>query len=290
MNNIDLNTELQNFQNEILKNISEGVYLIKASDGTIVYTNEVFDKMFGYERGEMLGKNVSVVNSATGGDPQEKVKEIMAIIESTGKWYGEIQNIKKDGTIFTCYVKVTTFEHHIHGKVLISIHTDITDKQNSEQKFATIFQHIPICTNLTRYSDGKFSDVNDAFLNVIGYSREEVVGKTSLELNLWVSPETRAKIVANLTKDGKSLPMSAQWRRKDGNILDILVQAYIIYINNEKFMLGIVEDITEKKLASEKTKEVIERLEKTNRLMVGRELEMVRLKTELADLKGKINK
>ncbi len=119
---------------EIMKNMSEAVYLIKMSDTTIVYTNPSFEKMFGYAPGEMIGKHVSIVNAPTDKTPRETTIKIMAFIKKHGYWNGEVKNIKKDGTTFWCHATVSVFEHDVHKKVLITAHTDITEHKKAEKR------------------------------------------------------------------------------------------------------------------------------------------------------------
>jgi PAS domain S-box-containing protein len=120
--------------NEIIKSMLEGVYLIRMKDGIIVYTNTMFEKMFGYNPEEMIGKQVSVVNAPTDKDPQETAKEITADIKKHGTWKGDVLNIKKDGTKFWCHANVSIINHPEHGKVFLSIHTDITDRKRAEEE------------------------------------------------------------------------------------------------------------------------------------------------------------
>lgn len=121
-------------KDEMIKNMAEGIYLVKVSDGIIVYANPKFEKMFGYNPGEMLGKNVVIVNAPTDKTPEETVKEIMEVIEKSGEWHGEIKNIKKDGTPFWCYANVSVFDHPEYGKIFISVHTDITERKKVENE------------------------------------------------------------------------------------------------------------------------------------------------------------
>ncbi|MFA4876872.1 MAG: PAS domain S-box protein [Methanoregula sp.] len=122
-------------QNRIFETIAEGVYLIRASDGMIVFTNSKFDSMFGYEKGELIGKHVSVVNAPEKQmSPRNTAEEIMKALNKTGEWKGEIKNIKKDGTTFWCLAMVSTFEHPEFGSVWISAHTDITARRRVEEE------------------------------------------------------------------------------------------------------------------------------------------------------------
>lgn len=119
---------------EIMTNMSEGVYLIRASDGVIVYTNPKFEEMFGYRPGELIGKHVSVINAPTEKTPKEIAEEIIKVLNEKGSWRGEICNIKKDGTLFWCYASVSIFDHPEHGKIWVTMHTDITERRQAEKK------------------------------------------------------------------------------------------------------------------------------------------------------------
>ncbi|MFH1723063.1 MAG: PAS domain S-box protein [Elusimicrobiota bacterium] len=119
---------------EIMANVGEGVYLIRAADGTILVANPKFEEMFGYGPGEMLGKHVSIVNAPGDLDPAATVKRVMAELEEKGTWQGEVENIKKDGARFWCHASVSLFQHHEYGKVLISVHTDITESRRAAER------------------------------------------------------------------------------------------------------------------------------------------------------------
>ena len=81
---------------KIVSNMSEGVYLIKADDGVIVYANPRFEQMFGYEPGELVGSHVSIVNYPTDKSPRETTAEITGILLRDGVWRGQVNNIKKE--------------------------------------------------------------------------------------------------------------------------------------------------------------------------------------------------
>ena len=119
---------------EIMTNMAEGVYLNRTYDGIITYTNPKFEKMFGYNQGEIIGKHVSIVNAPTDSSPQETAMKIMETLKNKGAWHGEVKNIKKDGTLFWCNANVSTFDHPEHGRVWVSVHTDITEHKKAEQK------------------------------------------------------------------------------------------------------------------------------------------------------------
>jgi len=121
------------FHSQILKNIGDGVILIEAETGKIVFCNSAFENIFGYDTDELLGKHIQIVNAPTDKTPNEIATEIIEQLNKLGKWEGEIANIKKDKTVFYCSATVSTFEHPKYGNVWISIHKDITDQKETEQ-------------------------------------------------------------------------------------------------------------------------------------------------------------
>ena len=112
---------------EIISNMVEGIVLIDFKTTKIILANSRFEKMFGYGMGEMNGKDVSIVNAPVDKPSEETVRIIMNVIQKKGEWHGKVNNIMKDGTTFWCYANVSIFNHHRYGKVIISIHSDITD-------------------------------------------------------------------------------------------------------------------------------------------------------------------
>ena len=119
---------------EMMKNMNEGINLIRASDLIIVYANPRFEEMFGYNTGEIIGKHASIINAPTDKSPEEMAEEIMAILDNSGEWHGEIKNIKKDRSSLWCYANISFFNHPEYGKVFVSILTDITERKKKEKE------------------------------------------------------------------------------------------------------------------------------------------------------------
>lgn len=102
---------------EILHNMEEGVMLTRASDTAIVFTNPKFDKMFGYDPGELIDRPMKIVNAPTAKSPEEVASAIFNILNQKGMWHGTILNMRKDGTSFWCRATISGFEHHEYGQV-----------------------------------------------------------------------------------------------------------------------------------------------------------------------------
>lgn len=120
------------FRGEIFDSMSEGVAVVETTHQTIVYTNSVFETIFGYEANEMIGLPVVCLNAPTGKSSENVTEDIMNEIERRGKWSGEIKNVRKDGSPFWCHVNVTPFIHPVYGQSNICVQTDITLRKDAE--------------------------------------------------------------------------------------------------------------------------------------------------------------
>ena len=117
----------------------------------------------------------------------------------------------------------------------------------SEEKYGKVFHVSPDSININRACDGLYVDINEGFTRMSGFTREESIGKTSLELDIWVDSKDRANLVDGLKRNGEAINIEVQFRRKDGSILYGLISAKIIVEAGEECVLSIVRDITERK-------------------------------------------
>lgn len=117
----------------VTRNMAEGICLVRADNGIIVYANPKFEQMFGYSPHELEGQHVSIVNYATEGVSAEDVNQAIrsAVLANQEATY-EVQNIKKDGTPFWCSATTSVFEHPDYGTVLVAVHQDISDRKHFE--------------------------------------------------------------------------------------------------------------------------------------------------------------
>jgi PAS domain S-box-containing protein len=88
--------------------------------------------------------------------------------------------------------------------------------RKSEEKFRLAFHSSPEALGIIRVQDGVYVDVNQSFCNITGFSREELIGKTSLEINVWANPEDRSRFVEALRIKNKVEDMEIKFRLKDG--------------------------------------------------------------------------
>jgi PAS domain S-box-containing protein len=135
---------------EMMRTIAEGMFIIGCEDNIIKWTNDKFSRMFGYTPGEMVGMHVDNINAPTEKSPTERRIEIVETLQRDGEWHGEIKNIKKDGTHFWCFVNVSIYDHPQYGKVMVSAHTDITERKRAEEEREQLKQRIEFVLGVTK--------------------------------------------------------------------------------------------------------------------------------------------
>jgi PAS domain S-box-containing protein len=141
---------------------------------------------------------------------------------------------------------------------VLALMQDITERKQaveelrrSENRFATVFRASPVCISLTRLSDGYFLDINDAFLRLFGYDREQVIGRDPLMLNMWAKPDDRARMVGILRERNRIDGFETTFRTKSGEIRNVIVISEVIDVAGEQYILGLTLDITDRKKAEE---------------------------------------
>ncbi len=120
--------------------------------------------------------------------------------------------------------------------------------------FRKAFQLSPDAININRLSDGAYVSVNPGFTSNTGYTAEDVLGKTSMEIDIWADPEDRARLAAGLREKGSVYNLEARFRRKDGSIETALMSAAIIELDGEPHILSVTRGIGEIKRIQEESR------------------------------------
>ena len=236
---------------KIIENMAEGVFLIRASDGVIVYTSPTFERMFGYGSGELMGKHVSIVNAPTEKTPEKTADGIIQSLKKSGIWSGEINSIKKDGTRFWCHACVSTFNHPEFGEVWISVHEDITQHKSDEEALQMSEEHLRLVTDalpvLISYIDSGqcYRYNNKAYEQWFGHGRAEIYGKHIIDIiGEPAYQEIRAHVETVLS--GKEVIYETELPYKEGGKRHVRAQ-YIPHKDEKDVVKGffaLVHDMT----------------------------------------------
>lgn len=123
--------------------------------------------------------------------------------------------------------------------------------RQSEEKFSKAFRSSPVGISLSTLAEGRFIDVNDTFLNMFGFRRGEVIGRTAEELKIWVDPVDRPGLARWLAERGSLNNFEKKFRRKSGEPGYALCSVDQIELDGEKCLVSLLNDVTERKQAEE---------------------------------------
>ena len=123
----------------------------------------------------------------------------------------------------------------------------VAEIQTGEEKFFKAFNSSPYAITISRTSDGKMLEVNEGFVRISGYTPEECIGKTSLDLKLWSSDTDRSAVVRDLLQRGTIENRDLLFRVKSGKVIEALFSAQTITINGEACILSSINDISDRK-------------------------------------------
>jgi two-component system sensor histidine kinase UhpB len=116
-------------QTEVMKNMAEGVLMVSAESGAIVYANPRLEQMLGYAAGQLLGQPVSHINARSAGDPVATANAIRLALHQHGEWRGELKNRCADGREIWTRCTASAMQHEGLGRVWVAVHSDITEQR-----------------------------------------------------------------------------------------------------------------------------------------------------------------
>jgi PAS domain S-box-containing protein len=267
-----------------LKKLQKAVNSLRASivitdhNGEIEYANPYFTELTGYTREEYLGNNPRVLK--TDYHSSAYYKKLWDTILAGHTWEGEFLNRKKNGDNYwekAIISPVTNDKDKITH--FVAIKTDITESkrlrdellkvkakiEESEAKYKTAFYTNPDAISITTLN-GIYVDINEGLTSFLGYANEEVIGVSSIELNIWANLEDRERLIKALTEYGSVENLEAVFRLKDGSTKTGLMSSTLIIINNEPHILSITRDINDRKIIEDEIKAAKEKAEESDRM------------------------
>jgi PAS domain S-box-containing protein len=125
----------------------------------------------------------------------------------------------------------------------------------SEDLFEMAFHSSPVAMAITTVAEGRYLEVNEAFERQMGYSRFEICGRTSLELNVWANPDDRSAMIQALERHKTVRDQHAQFRTKWGHLITTLYSAGLVTVDSRPCVLAAIVDITAQVVAEDALRE-----------------------------------
>ncbi len=218
--------------------------------------NTAFGRIFGYGPDELVGQGTTVLyadlaeHARVGRERYDNPAMADAMT-----W--EMRYRRKDGSEFwaeTSGVRVRDAQGAVIGT--LGVHRDISARHAAERqlkelnaRLAAVFNNSPLALLVGTMPSGSLVDVNPAAESLLGYTRQEMLGRTTAELDLWVRPEQRDELRRHVLAGVAAPAMELQLRRKGGQVLDVSLSGLPVQIGGEPHFLSLLHDISAQKLA-----------------------------------------
>lgn len=229
---------------------------------TSLDTNEIMDlndramMLAGYSRMEMLGK--SMLDMRLWNDKQQRARYFKELGETGKSLNVEAEFITKSGKKRTALItgEVLSLQE---GDFIMNIIRDITLKKIeekrlriSEEKYFTLFNSSPDMILLTKMQTGEILEANNQIAEALGTSKLEILGKTTVEVGFWLSPESREQFTDELRNKGYTKNYEVPIISYGPGRTIGLISSQIVSLQNELCILAIIRDITQRKEWEEK--------------------------------------
>jgi PAS domain S-box-containing protein len=237
----------------LFENAHDAILIIDPECEIVLEVNQRACEVYGISRSQFIGMSLeSISNDVERG--RMLIKETLKC--GTSHDFETIQR-RGDGSEMSLHINASVVEYK--GQTAIqSINRDITEQKRaeealrqSEERFSKAFHSSPAALSISLLEDGRLLEVNAAFLRMTGFSREEVIGRSTLELGLWDNQD-RLMMAKALRERGAIVDFEIEFRKKSGEVRDALLSVELIQLGlGEPSVLGIAQDVTERNRAEE---------------------------------------
>lgn len=245
----------------LFENAQEAIFVVQHAK--LVFINPVITTLIGYSAEELISRPfIEFIHP----DDREMVYE-RHIRRMKGEELPHTYSfriIHKDGNVL--WVELNAVLIKWEGTpATLNFLSNITERRRiqealtqSEEKFRKAFYTSPDAVNINRLDDGMYVSINPGFTRTTGYTEEDIVGKTSIEFNIWDNIADRNRLVEGLKRDGKVANLEAVFRMKGGGVRSGLMSASVIDLDGVPHIINITRDITDRKESIEKLRRTLE--------------------------------
>jgi PAS domain S-box-containing protein len=231
---------------ETFFNTIDDFLFVLDEQGNIIHTNTTVAKRLGYTAAELLGKSVLMVHPS---ERREEAGRIVGEMLAGSSEFCPVPLITKSGYQIPVETKVT-FGFWDNKTAVFGVSKDVSKIKSSEEKFSKVFYLNPSACGLSDLATGKYVELNEAFYTLFGFTENEVIGKTAIELGI-LNEDAIRSISKKADSNGNIYNAEASLKTKNGEIKHVLLSAENIYLQDRTYRFTVVHDISERKLAEE---------------------------------------
>lgn len=266
---------------------TEPVCLTRLRDGALLEVSPSFTQVFGWQADEVVGKTSEQLNLWL--DRNVRSQLLATTTHEQRLDNARAQFRRKDGQILTCLVSARLIKMGDEDCLATTFRDEtareLTERarQLSEEKFTKAFHASPDAITITERNSARYIEVNEGFTRLTGYSTDEVLGHTALEINIWADPSQRQTLLETITRDGFVRNQEMLVRNHSGDLLTVQVSVQPISIDQQDCLLLIARDISDLKQAQAQIQHLAYHDSLTN--LPNRALLMDRLSQQISLLK-----
>ncbi|HEY6930890.1 MAG TPA: PAS domain S-box protein, partial [Thermoanaerobaculia bacterium] len=228
--------------------------------GEINYVNPAFEKIYGYSKEEALGKTPRILKG--GQRDQAYYESFWQRLLAGESVREEFVNRRRDGRLVTMNASISPVLDERGDRVgFIAVQEDVTESKRSEEallkserRFSLAFQASPVPTSIREVATERYLDVNEQFVRTLGFSREELIGRTPVEVGLWVDPDAHRRATASVSQNSALRESELQLRTKSGAVLDVLGSFVRVDLGSLSCILSTFVDVTERQRAERQSR------------------------------------
>jgi len=225
--------------------------LITDARGLITYVNPAFEKTYGHSRESVLGQTPRFLKS--GQHDRAFYEQFWKKLLGGESVRQEFINRKKNGELVTVEAVVNpVFDARKKLVGYIGVQDDVTERkrseralQESEERFRRAFSASPVGMTISESGSGLILDANERFARMLGYSREELIGRNSIGMGIWVDPKERERVVEAIEASLPVREFHARFRTKTGDIRDVLDSVEPLLMGSKRVLLSVFQDVTD---------------------------------------------
>jgi len=245
----------ENFR-AFFESIGDMIMVLKP-DGFIQYANNAMVRRLGYSIEELKSMSAFDIYPK---DRQEESKAVIEAMFTGGREKSVLPLLSKDGVIIPGETRIW-FGKWNGKECIFSVTKDLTAEQEARERFEQLFRHNPNLMALSSLPERRIIDVNDAFIKTLGYSKDEIIGRTAGEIGLFAYSEKHDLFGKALITNTRVVDVEVQVRCKDGTLVDALLSGELISGHGQRHFLTVMTDITARKKAELELLDVNRRLE-----------------------------